>query len=310
MARHGPRGRARGRAARGARAPARRGARARTQGGHGARGRPLAAADDEDALGEWLERHGVREAWELAPALVAARLTSPSASAWPRRPARRSGRRSPGSFPAPTPPGGGRARGARPDAGRAGPAGARARDRRHARGRRRPAGLTAFGSELNQVWTNLVANALDAARSDGGAAHATRGRSRRGRGAGRRAGGPPSCGHGSSSPSPRRRSPGRGPASGSRPPGASSCSAITGSCEWRTPRRAARGSSPRCRCIGEPGPQKCEFSHRDWVKRPHAEAPRGREHAPRDRTPSHLQPRRRSCLSSSSTNRPPGNGRP
>ncbi|WP_328890887.1 ATP-binding protein [Streptomyces sp. NBC_00316] len=37
----------------------------------------LAAADAEDAVGDWLEEHGVTEAWDLAPTLVAANIGVP-----------------------------------------------------------------------------------------------------------------------------------------------------------------------------------------------------------------------------------------
>ncbi|MCZ7438667.1 ATP-binding protein [Micromonospora sp. WMMC241] len=37
---------------------------------------PLAASDAEDELGDWLEEHGVRGAWELAPTLVAGGIDS------------------------------------------------------------------------------------------------------------------------------------------------------------------------------------------------------------------------------------------
>ncbi|MET8327853.1 ATP-binding protein [Streptomyces sp. NPDC005181] len=37
----------------------------------------LAAADAEDAVGDWLEEHGVTEAWDLAPTLVAADIGVP-----------------------------------------------------------------------------------------------------------------------------------------------------------------------------------------------------------------------------------------
>ncbi|MFJ7496451.1 ATP-binding protein [Streptomyces sp. NPDC097727] len=37
----------------------------------------LAAADAEDAIGDWLDEHGVTEAWELAPTLVAADIDLP-----------------------------------------------------------------------------------------------------------------------------------------------------------------------------------------------------------------------------------------
>ncbi|MGW5669015.1 histidine kinase, partial [Micromonospora sp. NPDC003776] len=37
---------------------------------------PLAASDAEDELADWLDEHGVRGAWELAPTLVAAGIDS------------------------------------------------------------------------------------------------------------------------------------------------------------------------------------------------------------------------------------------
>ena len=162
---------------------------------------PMEVSDAEDALGDWLDDHDVTDGWDLAPALVGGRGRRRLAGRGRRQGARRScstaialGRVRPGDRAADE-----RDRGRHPpdlDAGRRGQAvladgpGRAPGHRRHGRpeqhagharpqdqgGGRSPWSRTspttcrtvpAHPAELNQVWTNLIDNALQA-MPDGG----------------------------------------------------------------------------------------------------------------------------------------------
>nr|WP_246355301.1 cyclic nucleotide-binding domain-containing protein [Nocardioides ungokensis] len=224
--------------------------------GRPARTDPMAIADDEEAVGDWLDRHGVDDGWQLAPLLVAGgadvawcdrvaeALAGPAlgtgltwvASAWVDdvapgrgqggdRPDLRPGRRGqvlladgPGVAPA-----GRRHRGHREQPGDPRP---QARHGCHggARLRRCSPPVDAFAGELNQVWANVIDNAVDA--MDGRAPCASRrGRSRT-RWSWRSPTPAPGCRprwpRGCSRRSTRPRTSARAPASASTSPGASS----------------------------------------------------------------------------------------
>ena len=184
------------------------GAEATEQAAPGERLDPLARSDREQELGETLAQRGLPDAFEIASALTEAGLGASGSIARGRgrrrRPRRRpplrrglrrrarrpaSSRRRPRASPASSAPSGATPTSTRRRARRStSTRGSRARSRcwgtscgQAGRDRPRPRprlpGVEASGSELNQVWTNLIDNAVDALGGDGRiTAHAQAGR--------------------------------------------------------------------------------------------------------------------------------------
>ncbi len=230
---------------------------------------PMQVADAEEELADWLEDHGVDDPWPLAATLAGAgvrpRLVragrraagGPRARARPGVGRRHAARRAAllGELREATgrvselvsggallhadgprrPPAGRRRRGPREHAGDAPATSCATACRSSATSTRTCPAIDAYAGELNQVWTNLIDNAVDAMDGDGTlrghhAGRATTRSSSRSRDTG--PGLPPRSRPGPSTRSSPPRTSARAPASASTSPGASSSSATRAPSSW------------------------------------------------------------------------------